>query len=215
MSSDRLRRTRRVLLRAAAVVAALTVVAALCFLPFAGRYLLREDPLDPSDAILVLAGARVERWLEAVELFREGWAPRIVLSRGGYESADSLLREMGLHYPDEAELARDLMIQMHVPSAAIILLPGSRDNTAQEAEGLHEMATSDWRHIIVVTSNYHTRRAGFAFRREFRHTPVQVIVRGSRYDSATPARWWRARKDIRFVTLELQKLVLYWCGLGG
>jgi uncharacterized SAM-binding protein YcdF (DUF218 family) len=215
MFSDRLRRTRRVLLRTVAVVAVLTFVAALCFLPFAGRYLLREDPLDHSDAIFVLAGARVERWLEAVELFREGWAPQIVLSRGGYENADSLLRTMGLHYPDEAERARDLMIQMHIPASAIVLLPGARDNTAQEAEGLHEMATSRWRKIIVVTSKYHTRRAGFAFRREFRNTPVQIIMRGSRYDSATPARWWRGRKDIRLVTSELQKLVLYWCGLGG
>jgi uncharacterized SAM-binding protein YcdF (DUF218 family) len=215
MSHDRLRRVRRIVLRTAAVVAALAIIAVLCFLPFAGRYLLLEDPLDHSDAILVLAGARVERWLEAVDLFREGWAPRIVLSRGGYERADTLLQGMGLHYPDEAELARDLMVQMHVPAAAITLLPGARDNTAQEAEGLHKMATPEWQRIIVVTSKYHTRRAGFAFRREFRNTTVQVIVRASRYDTATPARWWTARKDIRFVTAELQKLLLYWCGLGG
>ena len=31
---------------------------------------------------MVLGGARVERWLEAVDLFKEGWAPAMVISPG-------------------------------------------------------------------------------------------------------------------------------------
>jgi uncharacterized SAM-binding protein YcdF (DUF218 family) len=68
--------------------------------------------------------------------------------------------------------------------------------------------------MIVVTSKYHSRRAGFAFRREFAGTSVQVIVRASRHDPSEPARWWRRRADVRSVSSELQKLAAYMLGLG-
>jgi hypothetical protein len=43
---------------------------------------------------------------------------------------------------------------------------------------------------------------------------VIVQVRGSRYDEVFPDRWWTHRRDLRYVTSELQKLVAYRLGLG-
>ena len=43
------------------------VVGVLVFLPFAGRFLRQADELQRADLIMVLGGARVERWLEAVD----------------------------------------------------------------------------------------------------------------------------------------------------
>ena len=109
------------------------------------------------------------------------------------------------------------MIKLGVPESAIILPARIHDNTAQEAETLHELARQrGWHRIIVVTSPYHLRRAGFAIRRELKGTGVAVAVemRGTRYEPANPARWWTSREDLRWVFDEGGKLVAYELGLG-
>ena len=188
------------------------VAAAAC--PYAGRYLVIDEPLLPSDAIFVLGGARAESWLEAVDLYRERLAPQIVLSPGIVEAAELRVREMGVRLPLHAELARDAMVQMGVPAAAITILASPVDNTGDEAVEAQSLATlRNWTSLIVVTSKYHTRRSRYAFEREFRDRPMRVQVRGSRYDVADPDRWWRHRADLRFVVTELQKLLVYRLGL--
>jgi uncharacterized SAM-binding protein YcdF (DUF218 family) len=199
-----------------AAVALLGLAGFLCFLPFAGRFLVRQDPLAASDAILVLAGGRVDRWMEGLELYRERQAPLIVLSPGRLDRVEIDLRARGIRWPTEAELARDAILQMGTAADAVRIMPGNLDNTAQEAEALRQLAgETGWRRVIVVTSRYHTRRTHFAFRREFSGSPVDVIVRASRFDESDPPRWWRHRGDIRFVVSELPKVLLYGLGLGG
>ena len=63
------RRARLYLLLASGALLAGGVAA----LSQAGRFLAREDPLRPADVIFVLAGTRVERPLEAADLFRDGF----------------------------------------------------------------------------------------------------------------------------------------------
>lgn len=216
MPDGRLRRALRSAKRLVVVVVIATCVAAAAFLPFAGRYLDVNEPLERADAIFVLAGARAERWLEAVALHRERWAPRIVLSPGHSEAAEREVREAGVRFPSDAERARDAMVQLGVPLNDIVILPHELDNTAQEAAAIRAVFQREgWTALIVVTSVYHSRRVQLAIRREFRDTQGRVIVRTTRYDSATPRRWWAARRDIRYVASELQKLVLYRLGLRG
>jgi uncharacterized SAM-binding protein YcdF (DUF218 family) len=216
MASSRPGRPRRLLIRVLLTAALVALVAAAAFVPFAGGYLIAEDPLEKSDAILVLAGARVERWLEAVDLYKEGWAPRIVLSRGRHDAAEQILAARGIHYPDDGDLARDAMTKLEVPPDRIVLFPTPVDNTAQEAMTLQSMAAKNgWKTLIVVTSKFHTRRTGFAFRRQFAGTSSRVVIRASRYDESRAERWWQSRRDLRLVTYELQKLIAYRLGLGG
>jgi uncharacterized SAM-binding protein YcdF (DUF218 family) len=214
MPGARAQRARRWVLRLAAAATLLVLLAALAFLPFAGRFLVSEDPLEHADAALVLAGARVERWLEAADLYHEGWTPRIVLSPGREEPAEAALRKAGVRYPTDADLARDALVQLGIPADAIEALPAPVDNTAQEAAALHSLlGSAQWGRIIVITSKYHTRRTQFAFGREFRGMAVDIRVRASRYDDVEPARWWSRRAEFRYVTSELQKLLAYRLGL--
>jgi uncharacterized SAM-binding protein YcdF (DUF218 family) len=180
---------------------------------YGGRFLQHEDPLQKADAIFVLAGARVERALEAVDLYKEGWAPVIVLSGGRVEEAEVLLQQRGVAFPRESDLLRDVMVRLGVPSSAIVQPPESVDNTGQEANVLRAMVQArHWRRVIVVTSKYHTRRARFAFRRGLEHTGAEPLVRATRYDPSDPARWWRSRADLRFAGSEWLKLIFYWLG---
>ncbi len=206
----------RAFARVGAAVAILAVVGFACFFPFAGRFLVRQDPLVPSDVILVLAGGTVDRWLEGVELYREGRAPLIVLSPGRLDRAEIDVRAKGIPWPSTAELALEAIPRLGVPPAVVQIMPGNVDNTAQEAAAFHRLVNEKgWRRAIVVTSPYHTRRTRFAFRREFRGSPVTLVIRASRFDESDPPRWWRHRADIRFVVSELPKVLLYGAGLGG
>jgi uncharacterized SAM-binding protein YcdF (DUF218 family) len=184
------------------------------FLPFAGRFLVREDPLEKADAVFVLAGSRVERWLEAYDLHRERWSPRIMVSPGPVDAVEARLHAIGVKLPREGDLVRDALLQLGVADDVVRVLPGSVDNTAAEAVLLRrQLDGTGWQRVIVVTSKYHTRRVRFAFRREFAGTPVRIIVRASRHDDSEPAWWWRHRADVRFVTSELQKMAGYALGV--
>jgi len=209
-------RRRIVVRRALLGAAALVVVALLAFAPFAGRYLVESDPLSKSDVVFVPAGARVERWLEAVDLYKQGLAPVIVLSPGLIEKAETDLRDRGIRFPTDAQLAKDAIVQLGVPASAVLAPSASVDNTAQEANLLKDLAAAHlWRSAIIVTSMYHSRRTGFAFRRALQSNGVRITVHPSRYDTADPAHWWRRRYDIRYVSSEWQKLLAYRLGLSG
>ena len=191
-------------------------VAVLAFLPFAGRFFSHGDPLQHADLIIVLAGGRLDRVLEGIDLYKEGWAPRLVVSPGPLSELDARMIARGMRYPREGELARDAMESLGVPAAAITVMPGGADNTAAEAALLHRTlpAGTATSRIIVVTSTYHARRAGYAFRREFANSGIEVLVRPSRHTTANPSRWWSQRGDIRYILSELPKFVAYLAGLG-
>lgn len=190
------------------------VLAALAF-PRAGRFLIVDDPIRPADALVVLAGARVDRWLEAVDLYREGKGKNILLSPGYLEPAEVRLRANGIDYPAATDLIRDAMVQMGIPATAITSIPEGMDNTAHEALFAARIARErGWKSVVVVTSPYHTRRSLFAFQRELRGTGIDVQVRGTRYDDIDPDRWWKRRHDFRFVSWELQKYIAYRLGVG-
>ena len=204
----------RTYVRRAIAAVCLIVAAGAWFVVDGGRFLQHEDPLSHADAIFVLAGTRAERFLEAVDLYRQGYASTIVLSPGIVESAEFRLRAQGIPFPTDAELARDAMIRMGIPAGSIVTPFEDIDNTAAEGLLLRTLSRQHrWTRVIIVTSKYHTRRAGFAFRRALRGTDVTIVVRATRYDDADPARWWHYRSDLRFVLLEWQKLAAYWCGL--
>src|SRR6188768_326545 len=100
---------RRLLTWTLLLVLVAFAVAAVWFWPRAGRYLVIDRPLQPADVIVVLAGPRVERWLEAVELYREKKAPVILLSSGRIEAAEEAIRSRGIRFPREVDLMKDAM----------------------------------------------------------------------------------------------------------
>jgi hypothetical protein len=114
----------------------------------------------------------------------------------------------------DIELNRDVLLQLGMPPSVLIIPDRIHDNTAEEAQTLRDLVVRNrWHKVILVTSKYHLRRAWLASRRELRGLDVRLIRRGSRYDNATPSRWWRRRADIRFLLSEVPKLVAYELGL--
>lgn len=184
----------------------------------AGRLLVRVDPIDPAapaDAIYVLGGSRVDRWLEAAELYKTGAARHIVLSRGSIEPGEVQLASCGISVPNDGDIGRGVMVQhLGIPAGMVDVLPQPVDNTAAEAEAILERARRQgWTHIIVITASSATRRAGYAFNRVL-GDDIRVTMRQTRFDEYDPVWWWRSRLSFRQTFYEVPKLFAYWLGLG-
>lgn len=202
------------LLRLTLVVLVLLLVAAAWGLRTLGTRLHHEDPLARADVIFVLGGTHLERAAEAGDLFHEGWAPRILLSRPMSDGAEAVLTARGLEIPSVSDIQRQALVQMSVPARAIDVVGEEQASTASESRDLRARAVAEgWTRVIVVTSKLHTARAALVLRRHVAGTGVEIIMRASRYDEADVDRWWERRADARFAIFEAQKLVFYWLGV--
>jgi uncharacterized SAM-binding protein YcdF (DUF218 family) len=203
---------KRILVRSALVAAPLLVIAFFA-LSRLGSFLVVQDPLEKADAIFVLGGTRYERPLEAVELYKAGWAPRITLMQQVSDNGEVELIKRGVPYKREVDEQIDVLVRLGVPAAAITVL-NEANSTADEADTLYAVATREhWQRAIIVTSKQHTRRARLVMRRRMAGTGVDVVVRWTRLDTANVDRWWENRSTLRFTLFESQRLFGYWVGV--
>lgn len=158
-----------------------------------------EDPLDKADALIVLSDDNFygDRATRAAELFREGKAPVIVAS------GRRLRPNAGI-----AELMEHDLVERGVPKDKILRFTHDADSTKEEAEALVKLVkTRKWRKTIVVTSNYHTRRARYIFHRVFPQD-IEVRVASARDGDFDPQRWWEKRKSTKELMREFAGMVV-------
>ncbi|MFQ5691527.1 MAG: YdcF family protein [Nitrospinota bacterium] len=177
-----------------------------------GSNLVSADPLMRADAIAVLSGDTPERILEGIDLFRRGFAPRVLLTiQHGARRRQERIRALGVEAPTRLEVNRQIALQQGVPAEAIEVLPTVR-STRHEAEAILDyLRERGMRSVIVVTSNYHSTRARRIFRSLNRAPPgegaVKVVVRPSRYGEFDPGAWWHSREQTKIVFYEYVKLL--------
>jgi uncharacterized SAM-binding protein YcdF (DUF218 family) len=201
-----MRRTR-LLLAAAVVLVGLGVFV----VRGAGRFLVVADPLPAhADVIVMLAGSLSDRVLETARLYHAGVAPLVVLTRARLRRGAPALRAHGVLVPEEHELASRALGELGVPASAIRVLSRRAASTTTEARALARwVCRRGFRHVVVVTSPTHTRRARMILRQAF-GPRVQLTVRPTP-DAVFPAdQWWRRRRAIKDVLIEYQKFVVYW-----
>ena len=162
-------------------------------LRMAGNFWVTEDSPQHADAILVIgddnfAGDRAAR---AAELYRAGWAPQVVAS-------GRRLRP----YAGVAELIAHDLESHGVPSKDIVRFDQDATDTREEAQALRGLTgEKHWSRVLLVTSNYHTRRARYIFRKAFPpETSVTVIAAAD--PSYDPNSWWEARAGLEIFFLE-------------
>ena len=199
------------------IVLTLIVVALLGTLVWSGRslghILYHQDPLERADAIVILGGSWLVRTAEGGDLYGEGRAPLVVLSRELPDLGEEALRARGITVPGVTDVQVGALVSMGVPRQAIEILE-PQEATATEAARIAELAAARrWRTIIVVTDKLHTARARLVMARHLAATQTRVVMRSSRYDPADVDRWWQRRTDFRFVLFEAQKLFAYWIGV--
>jgi uncharacterized SAM-binding protein YcdF (DUF218 family) len=166
---------------------------------FAAENWIVEDPLDKADALIVLSDDNfyADRATRAAELFREGKAPLIVAS------GRRLRPTAGI-----AELMEHDLVERGVPKDRILRFTQDAGSTREEAEALVKLAkTRKWHKTIVVTSNYHTRRARYIFNRVFPQD-IEVRVASARDGDFDPERWWEKRESTKDLMKEFVGMVV-------
>jgi uncharacterized SAM-binding protein YcdF (DUF218 family) len=171
-------------------------------LRLAGQFWVVDEPATPSDALIVLGDDNyaADRAFRAAELYRAGVAPVVVASGRMLRPKVSLAGIM----------ERDLE-SYGVPAGSIVKLEHRAQNTREEAvEAARLVQSRGWKRVLVVTSNYHARRARFIFRRIL-PSNVSVRVSGARDSEFDPSRWWETRQGQKlFLTELLAYLVARW-----
>ncbi len=178
-------------------------------LGWAGRFLVVSDPLQPADAIVVLSGSIPDRILEAVDLYHEGFAKRVILTKEGPLPGLQAMRLKGAHLPEHHEMNISVAEQLGVPRSAIELITTPAWSTLTEAHAIVAyLKAAGFQRVILVTSKGHTRRARITYR-PLAQPELEVLVHPSRYDPYDPESWWRRRPYIRRVVIEYLKLFNY------
>jgi uncharacterized SAM-binding protein YcdF (DUF218 family) len=162
-------------------------------LRFAGESWIVDETLDHADAIIVLSDDNfyADRVTRAAELMRDGKAPLVVAS-------GRRLRP----YSGIAELMQHDLIERGVAKEKILVFAHDGDSTRDEAEALANFVTEKkWTTVLLVTSNYHTRRARYVFRKIFPGN-VQLAVVSARDGDFDPQQWWQKRKSLKYFSRE-------------
>ena len=196
--------------RTVAIVAAVAVLWFVLFqTPIGWRLgdplLVREAP-QPADAIVVFAGGAgesgqagggyQERVKQAVDLYKAGYAPRMIFSSG-----------FGFVF-EEAEVMRGLAEANGVPPEAILLETNAKNTHDYVVFANQILSEHGWRRILLVSSPYHMRRAVMTWRKsapgvQVTATPVPVSQFYVR-DGAP------SLEQLRGLLQEYAAIALYW-----
>jgi hypothetical protein len=180
------------------IVAVLLLAVLLgLFAAKAGGFLVVDAPL-PSDVIVVLAGETDRRPARALELLQQGYAKRVLID---------VPAESNIYTFTQLDLAQKY-VQSLPQAAAVSVCPIVGLSTKSETQDVDKCLTQmNAGTILIVTSEFHTRRALSIFRRELRGRTFSVAAA---YDSAQfGTRWWTHRQWAKTVVDEWLRL-LWW-----
>lgn len=187
------RRRLRLLIFVSVLLAAL----AAGFVVGAGRMLVVDAP-ERSDVILVLAGETDRRPALGLQLLDRGYGRRAILD------VPAAAEIFGF---DEVQLATKY-VERRPEGAAVQLCPivglSTRDESREAAKCL---AGVEGTRVLLVTSDFHTRRALSIFRHEAHGKTFSVAA--TRDNAQFGTRWWTNRQWAKTCIDEWLKL-LWW-----
>jgi len=186
------------------------VLAAVIFFGL-GRWLLVEDPLAKTRAIVVLSGAMPLRAVEAAKLYREGYAPEIWLTHS--TEPGETLEKMDISFFGEDHYNKLVLIHEGVPAEAIHVLDPPIVNTADEiTAAAAALKPGNNATLILVTTKAHTRRVRLLWQK-LAPGRVRSLVRAASADPFDPRHWWRTSSGALDVVREFLGLLNTWAGL--
>ncbi len=179
------------------VVLVVLAIAAIWFVRAAGTLLIVDRPAK-ADLIVVLAGDQNEvRFRRAVQLWRTGYAPDIQMD------ANNTITFFG---KTNEQWAADFMAAQPPDLRPHLSVCGMPANSTREEflDARACLARKGARRILVVTSDFHTRRS-FDIARRVAPGFTWSVAAAPTEVSQRP--WWRNRNAARNVLEEWQKFI--------
>ena len=177
----------------------------------AAKLLMISSPLPHADAIVIMAGSAVfkERAQRGAELFKQGRAPRIILTNDNQQGGWSSDEQRNIPYH---ELAARWLRRLGVPNDAIETLPEPVSGTYEESQLLRRYAEAKGlRSVLIVTSAYHSRRALWTLRKVFGSSAITIGLEAvpPGQQAPSPATWWLHFRGWQMVPGEYLKMIYY------
>jgi len=177
----------------------LLIIVLLIFLALASqssRFLVVDEP-EKSDAIVVLAGETNVRPARALELLRQGVAPHVFLNVHDDLIYDQQLTEIAQRYVNGLGEA-----------SRISVCPIISFSTFAEVNDVSRCMQSVGAHrVLIVTSEFHTRRALIIFRH--RLPQYQFSAAAARNPAQFGAAWWTNREWAKTTFDEWLKIIWF------
>lgn len=167
-----------------------------------GNFLVVSDDLKKADAIVIFSGDNGFRTEVGVDLLKKGYGDYLIVS-GGKVYDDVTM----------AELMKNHAIKLGVDENSIIL-ENKSETTSDNAKFTKKIIEeNNFESIILVTSDYHTRRAKATMEKALEDViingkKVEVIVRPSAEEKFT-TRWWTSGNSVLIIISEYLKLAGY------
>ena len=172
----------------------LVVLAHRPLLRATGQALVVDDPRERADAIVVVAGSTPSREETAATLYREGWAPRVLVSRQFVPGRVQRLIDMGVRRLDFQGESVAALQKYGVPRDAIVTLDQPVEITETELRAVAAAARDHgWRRLILVTTAFHSRRVQAIWRRESGGA-IEARLAAVPDECAGGDAWWRRRR---------------------
>jgi uncharacterized SAM-binding protein YcdF (DUF218 family) len=164
-----------------------------------GSYLVIDQPRR-ADAILVLAGETDRRPARALELRAQGYAPLVIVD----------VPEARIYNHTQLEVAQEWVNSLPERNAIRLCSTkglSTRDEAKEAAVCLGQAGAHS---VLVVTSDFHTRRALSIFRKELPNDSVSVAAAAD--STQFGVRWWEHRQWAK-VNLDEWLRLMWWKGI--
>jgi len=158
------------------------IALALFLFSTSGHFLIINRP-QHADTIVVLAGETDRRPALGLQLLQQGYAPRMVLDvPANAKIYDETMLQISQQYVRELPQAQSVII---CPIYGLSTKAESQDvSQCLKTLGVHSM--------LVVTSDYHTRRALSTFHHEL--PGMQISVAAATDPQQFGGSWWKHRQ---------------------
>jgi len=177
------------------ILAAAVWIFRLPLLTAAGAALVQAESPRKAQAILVLGGDDYgTRIIKAAQLAREGFAPIVLVSSP--PNPISAGCDCHVDYARRNGYSISTFQRVEIPSWV--------DSTRSEAIFFRKyLNTRDIRDILIVTSNFHTKRAAYLWHQEAPSLRFTMIAAPDLF--FTPSTWWKTRNGQKTFLLEWLK----------
>jgi uncharacterized SAM-binding protein YcdF (DUF218 family) len=190
------KRAARILVLAILAIVVLALIFHNAVLSALGAYLVKAGPPEKADIALVLAGdGEGNRILKAAQLARQGYVSKVLVSGPS-----------GIYGHYECDLAIPFAVKAGYPESDFVHLENDARSTQEEARyAIARLRQLGVHSVLLVTSDYHTRRAGKIFRSAA--PDLRFIVVAAPDVSFTPDGWWHNRQGEKIAFNEWLKTV--------
>ncbi len=181
------------------VVLVILAILAVLAVHHAGSFLVVNAP-EHADLIVVLGGGNNDlRYWNGVDLMHKGWAPRLMLD----------VFAKGVTFGNmDIDLARDF-VNRTTPGQSTIC-PIVINSTYGEAEHIFKcLQDTNVKSILVVTSDYHTRRALTILQKRLPQYHISIYAAPDPYFFGQ--HWWQTREWAKTTLAEWQRYVWWLC----